>query len=270
MNQRHTILTLLFAFAVMSASAQRYHDGERLHYTVAYRAQLLPNTEMAVVDVNTDLDTLGGRPVYHVMGRGVIMPSYRWFFNIDDRYDIWVDTLSRRTQRFESNLHEGGYRFRSRYRYDWDSLRVHTWSESSSRPGRDRSHTMDITHDSMDPVSLYFNLRSVELDGFREGEVRELRMVLEDTVRVLKYRFIDRELRRIPQKGKFRTLKFACTIGSSEEFSFTDGTEFFIWISDDENKIPVFLESPIRVGSIRAYLSEWSGLRYPLDSYVKK
>ncbi len=268
--KRHRILTVLTALVALSASAQLYHDGERLHYAVAYRAQLMPNTEMATVLVRTDADSLDGRRVHHVTGRGVIMPSYRWFFNIDDRYDIWVDPASRRTLRFSSDLHEGSYTFRSSYRYDWDSMRVHTTAQSSRRPNKIREKTMALTPHSMDAVSLYFNLRSVDLDSFREGEVRELQMVLEDTIRVLKYRFIAREVRKIPQKGRFRTLKFACTLGSSEEFSFTDGSEFFIWISDDENKIPVFLESPIRVGSVRAYLTGWSGLKHPLTSYIKR
>ena len=48
--------------------------------------------------------------------------------------------------------------------------------------------------------------------------------------------------------------------------SFEDGTEFYIWISDDRNKIPIFFESPIRVGSVRAYISGFDGLRFPLES----
>ena len=41
-----------------------------------------------------------------------------------------------------------------------------------------------------------------------------------------------------------------------------EGSEFFVWISDDGNKVPVFLESPLRVGSVRARLVEYGGLMY--------
>ncbi len=261
------IAAALVAAGVLSVAAQLYQPGEKLHYRVSYRAKLIPNTEMATVTVETTLDTLGGRPVYRVFGQGKIMPSYRWFFNIDDKYWIWVDTLSRRTLRFECDNYEGGYTFRSHYDYDWDSMRVHTWARS--REQEPRTKIMPLTKASMDPVSLYFNLRSVDLDSFREGEVRNLEMVLDDTVKVLKYRFIGREVCRVPKKGKFRTMKFACTLGTSEGFSFTDGSEFFIWITEDGNKFPVLLESPIRIGSIRAYISDFEGLRYPLDSRVQ-
>ena len=126
-----------------------------------------------------------------------------WFFNIDDRYDILVDTLTKRTLRFESNIREGDYTFRSHYRYDWDSLRVHTWAQS--RQTEPRVKTMPLTERSMDPVSLYFNLRSIDPDTLVEGRRYDLEMVLEDTIKVLKFRLVGREVCRVPNKGKFRT-----------------------------------------------------------------
>ena len=95
-------------------------------------------------------------------------------------------------------------------------------------------------------------------------------MVLEDTIRPLKYRFIRRDTIKVPHVGRFATMKFACTIGSSEEFSFTDGTEFFMWITEDENKIPVMIASPVRVGEVRVYLRRCEGLRHPLSSLIEK
>lgn len=265
MKRLLTILILLTA--TLPLSAQLYNPGERLDYRVAYKAMLVPNTEMATVTVQTTLDTLQGKPVYRVMGLGKIMPEYRWFFNLEDRYDIFVDTLSLRTKRFESNIHEGDYTFRSHYDYDWDSMRVHTWAQSRQRTPRTKS--MALTERSMDPVSLYFNLRSIDASTLKQGETHNLEMVLEDTIRVLKFRLLGHEICRVPQKGKFRTIKLACTLGTSEGFSFTDGSEFFIWITDDKNKFPLLLESPIRIGSIRAYISDFKGLKYPLDSKVR-
>lgn len=252
---------------IQIASAQLYHIGERLDYRVAYKAQMVPNTEMAEVSVTTTADTLAGRTVYRTTGHARIMPEFRWFFDIDDRYDILVDTLTGRTLRFESNLKEGSYRFRSHYDYDWDAMRVATWAKSRDKEPRTR--TQPLTPRSMDPVSLYFNLRTIDPDTLQQGRSYGLEMVLEDTVRLLKFRYIGREVCRVPKRGKFKALKFACTLGSSEEFSFTDGTEFFIWISDDKNLFPLLIESPVRIGSVRAYISSYRGLKYPLGCKVK-
>ena len=238
------IFAILLITVVSSASAQLFQEGEVLYYRAAYRAKVVPNIEAGEVTVSTKTDTLNGKDMYRVTGNGRTLPFFRWFFDMDDTYNIWVDKENLRTQRFESDLKEDKYTFRSNYRYDWDSMKVHTWSQK--RQNTPRTKTMNLTPESMDAVSLYFNLRSVDLESFREGEHRRLDMVLEDTIRHLRYRYIGREVLKVPKMGSFDTMKFACTIGSSEEFSFTDGTEFFIWITNDENKIPVMLASPDR------------------------
>ena len=264
------IAVLLSVSAVGTASAQYYHAGEQLEYKVSYRAKLFPNIDVAKATVDTSLDTLNGHTVYKVFGYGRMMSSYRWFFDIDDRYTIWVDTATLRTQQFLSEIHEGHYIKNSRFRYDWQQMRSdNSWFRRDSVV---HTRTLTLTPQSMDAISLFFNMRGVDESQFgdeAQGVGGRLEMMLEDTVRVLKYRFIGRETKRIGRLGKFRTLKFACQIGTEDAFSFTDGSEFFIWISDDRNKVPLWLESPIRVGSICAYLSSYKGLKYPADSKLK-
>ncbi len=266
---RLNMLLLLVAmlFGASTAKAQFYHDGERLEYRVSYRAKLFPNTEVATATVTTSLDTLDGKTHYKVFGQGRMMPAYRWFYDIDDRYTIWVDTATLRTRRLLSEIAEGSYRKRSTFDYDWHSMTSHnTWVRKN---GKVHECTIALTDKSMDAISLFFNLRGVDLDSFREDEEYYLEMMLEDTIRVLRYRFLGREQKKIRRLGKFKTLKFRCQIGAHDAQSFKDGSEFFIWISDDENKVPLWLESPIRVGSICAYLVEPKGLKYPLKSKVK-
>ena len=264
---KSVILVFILVLSVGSASAQRYFAGEKLYYRAAYRAMLVPNTEVGEVSVITKLEMIDGKATYRVTGNGRTLPFYRWAFDMNDTYNIWVDQHSLRTYRFESDLKEDDYTFRSYYSYDWDAMTIYTWSQRRKETPKER--TMNLTPTSMDAVSLYFNLRSIDLKSFREGEVLLLDMVLEDSIRQLRYRYIAREKVKVPKLGEFDTMKFACTIGSSEEFSFTDGSEFFIWITNDENKIPVMLASPVRVGEVRLYLSRYEGLHFPLTSKVK-
>ena len=56
---RYAILSVMIVMG-SAASAQRYFVGEELHYRAAYRAMLIPNTEVGEVSVTTPLDTLDG------------------------------------------------------------------------------------------------------------------------------------------------------------------------------------------------------------------
>ena len=264
---KRLLLTILLLAAVLPLAAQLDHPGEKLLDRVSYKAKMFPNTEVGAVEVLTTEEQDADGTFYKVVGAGRTLPTYRWFFNIEDIYTVWVDTVSLRPRRFESDIREGDYTFRSSYRYDWADSVVHTRWRSRQKPERQKQ--MALTPESMDPIALFFNLRSANAEDFRIGEPATLQMVLQDTIRHLRYRYLGREEKRIRNMGRFRTLKFECQLGTTEGYSFTDGTVFTIWISDDRNKIPLYIESPVRIGSIQAYISGYKGLKYPLESLIK-
>ncbi len=265
---KKTLLATIALLLATAAAAQLYVPGETLHYRMSYRAKLFPNTEVAKVVMQTTETTLDGLPAYKVYGYGQTSAAFRWILPVRDAYTVWIDPQTLRTRRFDSDLHEGDYTFRSTYIFDWHSLNVHTrWQR---RQDSEKFKTMPISDKSMDAISLYFNMRTEDDDKIREGYERELEMVLEDTVRYLKFRYECREVKKIKNLGYFNTIKFRCKIATSDGFAFKDGTEFEVWISDDRNKIPLYIKSPIKVGSVCAYLSSYEGLRYPLESFIKK
>ena len=262
---RGAILVWLFvAGVVMSASAQRYFDGEKLFYRAAYRAKLIPNTEVGEVTVETTSDTLAGKDVFRVRGNGRTLPSWRWFYNLNDTYRSYVDTTTFRPVLSTSQIRENGYRAWTRFEYDWDNgVSANTKQRRHDPP---TEHRIPIEGESYDGVSLFYDLRTIDPTTLVEDEDRTIALLLNDTVRYINYRYLGRERKKVRNVGTFRTLKFSCQLATSTGESFEDGSEFFIWISDDRNKIPVFFESPIRVGSVRAYISKFEGLRFPVES----
>ena len=261
-------LFTIFLLGVLSPlAAQLYHPGEQLFYRVSYKAKMFPNTEVGTVEVKTSEDTADGKSYYKVEGAGRTLPTYRWFFNLEDVYTVWIDTASLRPVRFESDIREGDYTFQSYYTYLWPDSTIHTRWRSRKNPFSEKQ--MALTAESMDPIALFFNLRSAQAENFRVGEPATLQMVLQDTIRHLHYRYLGRENKKIRNMGRFRTLKFECQLGTTEGYSFTDGTIFTIWISDDDNKSPLCIESPVKIGSINAYISGYKGLKYPVSSLMK-
>jgi len=174
------LFTIFLLGALSPLAAQLYHPGEQLFYRVSYKAKMFPNTEVGTVEVKTSEDTADGKSYYKVEGAGRTLPTYRWFFNLEDVYTVWIDTASLRPVRFESDIREGDYTFQSYYTYLWPDSTIHTRWRSRKNPFSEKQ--MALTAESMDPIALFFNLRSAQAENFRVGEPATLQMVLQDTI----------------------------------------------------------------------------------------
>lgn len=92
-------------------------------------------------------------------------------------------------------------------------------------------------------------------------------MFLDDEVFNLYVRYIGKE--RITTKyGTFNTIKFSPLL--IEGTIFKGGEKMMVWVSDDNNHVPVRVDSPILVGSIKVDLVDYGNLRNPFTGLIKK
>jgi hypothetical protein len=68
--------------------------------------------------------------------------------------------------------------------------------------------------------------------------------------------------------GQVKTIKFAAKLLEGEVFK--GEADMLIWVSDDNNRLPVYFEAPLLVGTARGRMTSYSGLKYPFDALIKK
>lgn len=265
------LASALLLMAALPARAQReqvFKAGEKLSYSIRHS---YVNSDIIGVVFQTTATVVDGQQALKVQAAGKTLSGYRTFFDINDTYETYLDASDLRPLRFSSRLHEGKYRFRADYSYDWSQNMVDTRYRKLSNPD-ETYKSMPISEGAGDALAIFYNLRCEDIASFKVGEQRTLKLVLDDTVRVLTYRYMGKETRKIGRAGKFKTLKIICSMASSTDPDaqlFADGSDFILWISDDRNHIPLYIESPIKVGSIVASLTKYEGLKYPLTSKTK-
>lgn len=259
------IFFMLF-FLTFVAEAQNKNNiafkaGEKLTYVTTYKVGII-NVDVADVVIHTTEDFVGLKKTYHVNALAKVDPDYTWFFNLRDEYDIWLDKETLRPLLFKNDIKEGTYRYHSTYRYDWKNMKVHT-TERNLSWDEDRKHTNDLFDSSYDALSIFFNLRNKDVSDLKVGHVDTLKVVFADKINSLAFIYMGKEEKRVQGLGKVKTIKFTCQLANDSGVSFKDGTYFTIWLSDDKNRIPVYLHTPIRIGSVRVRLHEAKGLRNP-------
>lgn len=239
-----------------------FGPGEELVYTASYSTSIL-STDVATISFRTVSDQLDGVPCYRIRAHGLTKPFYSVFFKMDDLYETWLEQDTGRPLLATAEVKEGSYRYRSRLVFNWRAGLAYT-SGKNLKKGHERGGTIRIGEGDFDPLAHFFNLRSLPAAGsMRKGEKNRINLVMVDTVRTVEYRFLGREIIDAPATGRVRCLKFTCQLAPGDAESFTEGTDFFVWISDDKNRIPIYLETPIRVGRVFVSLAGWKNLAHP-------
>jgi hypothetical protein len=66
--------------------------------------------------------------------------------------------------------------------------------------------------------------------------------------------------------GKYHSIKFRPLLIKGT--IFTGGEKMTVWVSDDQNHVPLRLESPITIGKIAVDLMGYQNLRHPFECEV--
>ena len=261
-------LATITATHTSKAQQAPFGQGEELLYNVSYRAALIPPINIMRVSIRTFDETLGGMRQFHIVGNGRTTGGVKGIFELNDTYHAWLDGTTLLPSRTTSDIREDSYRLSTTYTYDWNTMTVSN-VRRNPRWEADRRATIPLKKNSGDALSLLYRLRAIDPGSLTPGGANELELVLSEDSKPIVFRFIGREEVKIRKIGKFRALKFTCTMATSDGSTYEEGMTFTAWISDDANKIPLMVESPIRIGRVSVTLADGFRTLHPLTSLVK-
>jgi hypothetical protein len=224
----------------------------RIHYGIF-------NASYATLSIK---DTIfQGRPAYHASGIGRTTGLARLFFKVDDYYDSIFEQDIVRPLHFIRNINEGGYTKHVTIDFDHTN-KVCTVNNL-------KKSTLDVAPiepNVQDLISAFYFLRNhFDLNGIQTDEFAAINIFYDLSNFVFKFKFLGRQ--NLNTKfGIVSCLKFRPYVESGRVFSKEEGLT--LWISDDENKIPIRLTADLRVGSIDADLDAFRGLKHPFNIVV--
>ncbi len=230
-----------------------FQVGESITFKVFYSLSAA-NIGAGEATFTTTLETMNRKPVYHIVGEGKTYPFYDKFFRVRDRYETYIDTATLQPYRFIRNIDEGGYK-------KYENV---TFNKATNTA---------ITNDGVfkvpaciqDVLSAIFYARNIDFDKYKPGDKIPFAMFLDKEVFNMYIRYIGKETIKT-KYGKFKTIKFKPLLVKGTIFE--GGEKMTVWVSDDPNHVPVRVESPISVGSVKVDMISRRNLRYPLSSLI--
>ncbi len=228
-----------------------FQDDERIDFVVFYSVVgVYINAGNATFTAN--IERLNNKPVYHVTGIGNSNSSYDWIFKVRDKYETFIDTATLRPQKFLRNVDEGGYKTYENVTFN-----------SKENTATTTKGVFKVPNCVQDVLSAIYYARNIDFSKYKRGDKIPFTMFLDNEVNNLYIKYEGKD--NIKTKyGKFKAIKFKPLLVKGTLFE--GGEKMTVWVSDDQNHIPLRIESPIVVGSVKVDMMGYKNLRYPLSS----
>jgi hypothetical protein len=233
-------------------------DAEELVYKIYYNLDFIwiPAGEVKF-SVKENEET------YTLIAVGTTYSSYEWFYKVDDYYETVIDKSTLLPQYATRTIREGGYRLYEEVTFDQNSGTAHVIRGKTKEEAVDQG-IFDMEHCSSDILGLFFRLRNVDRQSFIEAGGMPISFFLDMELYDISMRYVGQEKKRIRGLGQHRTIHIRPNLIAGHVFK--EGDELSAWVSDDGNRVPLLIESPLTVGSAKAVLKSYRGLKYDLGS----
>jgi len=198
---------------------------------------------------------------------GVTYGAHDWFFKVRDYYDTWVQKEDLLPIMSTKSLLEGKYRLYDYVTYDQSRKTCYNERGKAKDDIRERK-TYKIDACMHDMVSILYYARNLDFKNFKTGDSFPIQIFADKETWPLTVTYRGREAgKKIKDLGQYNTLRFSPQV--IERDLFPENTEMNVWVTDDANRLPLIIESPLKVGSVKAVLKSQKGLRYPVAAKQK-
>jgi hypothetical protein len=235
-----------------------FQGGEEITYKLYYNWGIM---WLSAGEVTFKVNDMGSQ--YHVAVAGRTYKSYEWFFKVRDYYDTYIDKNSLLPKTAIRDVSEGKYKLYDKITFDQENKKASSLRGKTREVATKKEYNVgECMHDV---ISVIYYSRNIDFESYNEGEEFPVKIFMDKEVWPLDVKYKGKESRKkVKGKGRFDTIKFSPQVVSGRVFK--EGEEMMVYVSDDKNRIPLLIESPVSVGSIKAVLKSYKGLKHEMTA----
>lgn len=244
---------LLFLFSItINAQNNAVAAGEKLVYTASYNMSGIL-TDLAEVTMETSSVQTSKAKLLRLKCTAFTYSKWDSFFKIRDLYESYVSPKSLKPYLYNRDINEGGYYKNMKYTFSHKTKTVKTVMKKKS--GWVREKTVPISSDTKDIISTLYTIRTFDLTNLSSGTSKTFTILFDREEVKVKVIYLGKETisTAIGRKACYKI-----SIGSASS-NTVNGT---LWLTADENKIPVYGKFKIPVGTGELKIKSASGLKH--------
>ena len=285
--RKHTYMLLLCVLALVPVHAQEnsvsdstscvpvrtvsyeelaFDAGERMSFAMHYRWGAI-NTDVGYATVELDTLIFNGEKAFCCVASGKTTKFFDVFFKVREDFRSWFTRDELRPLKFTRDTKEGNYQARNTYVYDWSASDPHIDADIFTSSIGQISMEIPLTRCTFDLPALFFFARNMDFEKVEAGVRYPMTFAIDDEVFNVHFILYGRERIKIRGLGTVNTIRFGARLLAGEVF--TGEEDMTIWISDDENRLPVYFEAPLLVGKASGRMTDFGGLKFPFTALVE-
>ena len=250
MKKQLFLLSIFISFSSFAQKESAYGIGEWFKFRIHYG---LVTAGYATLEVKEGMQN--NKKVFHTVGNGYTTGMTKLFFKVNDDYQSYIDKATSKPYQFIRKIDEGGYTKSQEgfFNQEKNTVLVKDYKNNTE-------NTYLVSENVQDIVSSFYYLRNhPNIDKLKIGESIIIDMFFDGEVVKFKLKYIGRELLST-KFGKVNTMVFRPLVQSGRVFK--EEESLTVWISDDDNKMPLRIKASLAVGSLKADLESYKGLKH--------
>lgn len=242
--------------------------GERLDYQLYYNVGFVW-IPAGTCEFRVRNAVYNKKPAYQLSAQGRSHKSFDAFYRVRDTLVSYVDTQTLTPFRAYKYTHEDNWNGIDDFTFRKESGNWQITTRLKRKKGWLPAQESVTTRCGFDIVTSIYRLRCFSSpDMYTLGKRIDIPVRLDDGEYMVHLTYVGKERIKLYGDGFYNA--YAFTLSMIEGNIFKRGDVLKMWISDDRNRIPLLIESPIRVGVVKALFRNGENTRYPIVKSTSK
>ncbi len=225
--------------------------GEEMEFKIHYGFVTAAN---ATMKIEPKYEKIHGKKCYHIEIEGRTVGMFDLFMRVRDKFGSYIDKdllVPRKSYRI---IEENKYRKHEIIDFDVENSKATVRNYDDEKEVWKKPEKFETYHNAQDIVSGYYYLRTLDFDKYAKGDTIDMKIFFDDENAAFKMLYLGRESVRT-KLGKYNSIVLSPIMPENKLFDGKDAIK--VWLSDDNDKIPLKVKAKMFIGAIEIDIKKY-------------
>ena len=253
------LLLLCLSSIFIQSQNNAIGSNEKLVFTASYNMSGLL-TDLAQVTMETSEVKTSNSTLLHLKGKARTYTKWDGFFKINDLYESYVHPNSLKPYLYKRDINEGGYYKFMQYNYNHKTNTVKSLKRKRRGDGTfwEENKSLNISSNTKDIIATLYHIRNLDIDKATIGSSDTFTVLMDNEEFKITLTLLDKETINTTI-GRKECYKLAIAMNNNNLLK--GNNDNLLWLTADDNKIPVYAKFKVPVGNGELRIQSATGLK---------